>query len=223
MTDVTRVNLLRRARRVVLAALAVAVVVPAGAAESTALDAYLQDLKTWSAKFSQDVRDARNERRGTGGGRLIIVRPGKFRWESGLSSASEPAQLMIADGKNLWFLDYDLEQATVKPLEEALPQSPAMLLAGGAGLRTAFKVSVDGRRDGFDWVRVEPTEAESDFSEALFGFRGRELARLVIVDKLGQRSTLSFSDVRRNAPVDPQLVQFKLPEGADLIGTPVKP
>jgi outer membrane lipoprotein carrier protein len=98
-----------------------------------------------------------------------------------------------------------------------------MLLAGGADLKAAFNVQANGKRDSLEWARVLPKDAQSDFREALFGFKGRELARLIIIDKLGQRSTLVFSNVKRNAPVDPQLIQFTLPKGVDLIGTPVAP
>jgi outer membrane lipoprotein carrier protein len=193
------------------------------AAETTALDGYLAGLASWSGDFTQQVLDARGKRVGEGSGRLLIVRPGKFRWESAPAGAASGAQLLVADGRNLWFLDRDLDQATVKPLAEALPQSPAMLLAGGADLRAAFSVTANGRREGLDWVRAVPRAAASDFREALFGFKDRELARLVVVDKLGQRSTLEFSAVRRNAPVDPALTAFVLPPGVDLIGTPVQP
>lgn len=197
---------------------------PAVAAQSTtALDDYLAGLSTWSAQFTQTVTDGSGKRVADGDetGRLIIVRPGKFRWESAPRDTPEAAQLMVADGRNLWFYDADLEQATVKPLDEALSQSPAMLLAGSVALREAFEVSADGRRDGLEWVRARPKNAESDFQEALFGFRGKELARLVAVNKLGQRSTLEFRGVRRNAAVDPKLVQFDPPAGVDVIGKPV--
>lgn len=195
----------------------------APAATSTVLDAYLSGLSTWTANFKQDVVDADGKSMPGGHGKLVIVRPGKFRWESTPDGASEAAQLLIADGRNLWFLDRDLDQATVKPLADALPQSPAMLLAGGADLRDAFSVLADGRRDGLEWVRVQPKDAASDFHEAQFGFHGKELARLVVVDKLGQRSTLRFTDVQRNVPVDPGVTQFVLPQGVDLIGKPVAP
>ena len=56
--------------------------------------------------------------------------PGKFRWESAPEGAEPGAQLLVADGRNLWFMDRDLQQATVRPLDQALPQSPALLLAG---------------------------------------------------------------------------------------------
>jgi outer membrane lipoprotein carrier protein len=192
-------------------------------ADTTALDGYLDGLSTWSATFTQSAVDAGGEAMGKGSGRMVIVRPGKLRWESSPEGSGEAAQLLIADGRNLWFLDRDLDQATVKPLAEEMPQSPLMLLAGGNDLRSAFDVRATGRRDGLDWVRVQPKDAASDFREAQFGFKGRELARLVIVDKLGQRSTLAFANVKRNAPVDPGVMEFVLPEGVDLIGKPVVP
>lgn len=219
-------------RRRMLLALGVAILgavwmvgaMPARAATpGTALDAYLEGLKTWSAAFSQTVVDARGKQVSTGRGRLLIVRPGRFRWESAPEGAGESAQLLVADGRNLWFLDRDLEQVTVKPQSEALPQSPAMLLAGGGELRSAFQVQADGRREGLDWVVARPLDPASDFREARFGFARNELQRLVVVDKLGQRSTLLFTDVKRNAAVDAALVTFTPPPGADLIGKPLAP
>jgi outer membrane lipoprotein carrier protein len=169
------------------------------------------------------VVDARGKQVNTGRGRLLIVRPGRFRWESAPEGAGEAAQLLVADGRNLWFYDRDLDQVTVKPQAEALPQSPAMLLAGGSELRSAFKVSSAARRDGLDWVVAQPIDPASDFREARFGFLRSELQRLVVVDKLGQQSTLVFSGVKRNAVVDAALVTFAPPAGADLIGKPLAP
>jgi outer membrane lipoprotein carrier protein len=196
---------------------------PALAAAQTALDTYVEGLTSWSASFSQRTEDDRGRRLEIKAGKLTIVKPGRFRWEVGPAAGKPPETLMIADGVNLWQLDYDLEQATVKPQTAELGQSPIMLLAGSAELRTLFTVTADGRRDGLDWVKVVPKQPESDFREASFGFKGRELSRLVFTDKLGGRTTLTFSDVRRNDAVDPALLRFTKPEGVDLIGTPVTP
>lgn len=203
--------------------LACGVSLHATAADSTALDGYLAGMNTWSATFTQATLDAKGKPGSGGHGKLVIVRPGKLRWESTPDGASEAAQLVVVDGRNVWTLDRDLDQATVKPVANALSQSPLMLLAGRAELRAAFTVQADGKRDGLDWVRVLPKDAASDFREAQFGFKGTELARFVVVDKLGQRSTLSFRDVKRNAAVDPAATEFKLPAGVDLIGKPVAP
>jgi outer membrane lipoprotein carrier protein len=193
------------------------------AAETTALDGYLAGLSTWSASFTQSAVDARRKAVAGGRGKLLIVRPGKFRWEFAPDGASDAAQLLVADGRNLWFQDRDLDQVTVTPLDQAPAQSPVMLLAGGADLRAAFTVQANVRRDDLDWVRVMPKDAAADFREVLFGFKGKELARLVIVDKLGVSATLVFKDVKRNAPVEPGATEFVPPPGVDLIGTPVKP
>lgn len=212
-----------RALRFVLASLVLATLaLPSRAAEApTVLDRYLDGLSTWSATFRQSVTDARGRQLGDGDGRLLIVRPGKFRWESTPAGADPGAQLLVADGRNLWFYDRDLEQVTVRALSEALPQSPAMLLAGGSELRSAFDLRSDGKREGLDWVKVIPRDPGSDFREVSFGFQGTQLTRMVVVDRLGQRSVLRFGDVRRNQPVDPALVTFTPPAGADVIGTPL--
>jgi outer membrane lipoprotein carrier protein len=216
---------MNRLRRVALLCLLISAgpLCVAAAADSTALDGYLAGLSTWSADFRQVTVDAKGKSGAGQSGRLVIVRPGKFRWESSPDGAGEGAVLLIADGRNLWSLDRDLDQATVKPQAEVLTQSPAMLLAGGADLRGDFGVQANGRRDGMDWVRAQPRDAASDFREFLFGFKGKELARLVVVDKLGQRATLNFTNVKRNVPVDPSVTEFKLPQGVDLIGKPVTP
>ena len=197
------------------------VVLPAAAAApGNALERYVSDLRTGSADFRQIVVDPGGRMVGDGTGRLVIVRPGKFRWESSPAGAPSGAQLLIADGRNLWFLDRDLDQATVKPLDDALPQSPAMLLAGGADIAAAFEQRSLGRRDGFEWIEVRPRDARSDFREARFAFQSGQLSRLVVLDKLGQRSELRFTAVKKNAPVDPELLRFELPAGVYLIGTP---
>jgi outer membrane lipoprotein carrier protein len=192
----------------------------------TPLDGYLAGLTTWSADFtqSQTAKDSRGRETESeaGRGRLIIVRPGKFRWEFAPVGATDGAQLMVADGRDLWSLDRDLLQATRRPLTDALQQAPVMLLAGDVSLQASYNIESKGPNKGLEWARVIPKDKQSDVREALFGFRGKELARLEIVDKLGQRTTLVFSNVKRNAAVDAKLMQFTLPPGVDLIGEPVK-
>lgn len=208
-----------------LAALAVgAAVFPApAAAAATALDAFLEGLKTWDARFTQTVEDARGRRLGEARGRLLISRPGRFRWELAPGNGPEAGQLLVADGRNLWFLDRDLDQVTVKPVTEALSQSPAMLLSGTGDVRAAFEVESDGRADGLDWVRVKPRDADGDFRQARLGFRGNALERMQLEDKLGQRTSLMFDKAVRNGAVAAEELRFTVPPGADVIGTPLPP
>jgi outer membrane lipoprotein carrier protein len=131
-------------------------------------------------------------------------------------------QLMVSDGRNLWFLDRDLEQVTVKPVDAALSATPAMLLSGTVDVRKNFNLTSAGARDGFDWVLVEPHGADADFRDALFGFAGGDLKRMILEDKLGQTATIIFDRIERNGPVTPQETSFTPPKGTDVIGTPRK-
>src|SRR5687767_3700173 len=140
----------------------------AAASSQTPLDKYLAGMKTLRSEFTQTVTDGRGEQMQQANGKLLIVRPGRFRWE--LTPAGNPnAQLMIADGKNLWFYDPDLEQVSVKPAT-VLTATPASLLSGAGDIRALFTVSAAGKRDGFDWVKVVPKQADADFREAQLGF-----------------------------------------------------
>lgn len=192
------------------------------AAAQTPLDSYLAQLKTLRAEFSQTVTDSKGREVQAATGKLTIVRPGKFRWELTPRSAagSESPQLMVADGRNLWFYDRDLEQVSVKPAASALTATPAGLLSGEGDVRQWFDVSDDGRRDGFAWVKAVPKQNDADIREALLGFAGADLRRMVIRDKLGQTVRLDFLASERNANVAEADVQFSPPAGADVIGTP---
>jgi outer membrane lipoprotein carrier protein len=205
---------------------------PAGAqaqASKTALDVYLTNLKTLRAEFSQTVNDGRGDSVQRAQGKLVIVRPGKFRWEltpqnagNNAGSVAAAPQLMIADGKNLWFYDADLEQVSVKPAAAALTATPASLLSGDGNFRDIFRATAAGKRDGLSWVKVTPIGADADFREVQVGFAGSgaELRRMVLKDKLGQTVTLEFRTSARNQPVADAEVSFTPPAGADVIGTP---
>lgn len=190
------------------------------ASRSTVLDRYLDGLKTLRVDFAQISTDARGRETQRATGILTVVRPGRFRWE--LTPAdSDATQLMVADGRNLWFYDRDLEQVSVRPAESALTATPATLLSSTGDLRTVFKVAAGGRADGLEWVVVTPIATDADFREARLGFVRDELRQMVLKDKLGQTSTLAFAKAERNGTVPESAVTFVPPAGADVIGTPV--
>jgi outer membrane lipoprotein carrier protein len=193
----------------------------ADAPSSTPLDAYFNGLTTLRASFTQTVKDAKGKDVDRTTGTLVVQRPGKFRWETN-AKAGGPGQLLVADGKNVWFFDRDLEQVTVKPADAALSSTPAMLLSGATNLRDTFTLTAAGKREGLDWVLVEPKRPEADFRRALFGFSDKTLQRMIIDDRLGQTANIDFASVTRNAPVAPDEVSFTPPAGADVIGTPAK-
>jgi outer membrane lipoprotein carrier protein len=228
-TEVARpAHLPRKARaRLLAAAWLLPALAAGGAAQAatTPLDSYLDGLRTLRARFQQILVDAKGREIDRATGTLIVARPGKFSWEihpQRTGSGGGAGQLMVCDGTNLWFLDRDLEQVTVKPVDAALSATPAMLLSGVADLHKSFSITPAGQRQGLEWVLVEPRGAEADFRSALFGFAHRDLKRMILEDKLGQTATVSFEKIERNAPVAPAEVSFTPPAGTDVIGTPRK-
>jgi outer membrane lipoprotein carrier protein len=191
----------------------------------TALDGFLQNLKTMRAEFSQVVTDGSGRQVQQAAGTLVIVRPGRFRWELTPDGAGATAQLMISDGRNLWFYDRDLEQVSVRPADSALTATPASLLSGNGDIRELFTVKTleknQARKDGLEWVSVTPRNADADFREARLAFAGSDLKRMDLKDKLGQTVELEFRVSRRNVPVAEAEVIFTPPAGADVIGTPL--
>jgi outer membrane lipoprotein carrier protein len=197
-------------------------------AAHTVLDTWLGGLKSLRAQFTQTVKDAQGHQTDQTSGELLVLRPGRFRWESHEVAAASSAatadsgQVLIADGRNVWFYDRELQQVTVKPVDAALSATPIMLLSGGAAVRQAFEISDAGDKDGLSWLRVKPRGSDADFRQAVLGFAGTELKQMILEDKLGQEATLTFSRSQRNAPVAVAEVSFTPPQGVDVIGTPQK-
>jgi outer membrane lipoprotein carrier protein len=218
----------RRTLLSLLCAFGLGLSVTAGYADDTphtALDTWLSGLKSLRAQFTQTIKDAQGHQTDQTSGELLVLRPGRFRWDSHAipatgSAPTDSGQVLIADGRNVWFYDRDLQQVTVKPVDTALSATPLMLLSGGAEVRSAFEISDAGAKEGLSWVRVKPRSKDADFRQAVLGFAGGELKQMILEDKLGQDATLVFSRSERNAPVAVAEVTFTTPKGVDVIGTP---
>ena len=147
-------------------------------------------------------------------GKLYLQKPGKFRWDY-----SEPSeQLILADGKQIWFYDKDLQQANVRDMDASLANTPAVLLSGGGSLSSQFDVTALPPSDGLEWYQLIPKHPDTDFQLVRIGFRNGELASMFLADKLNQVTQLTFTNPKRNAKLAPDLFTFVPPPGVDVIG-----
>jgi len=178
------------------------------------VERYLSSVTTWSADFDQTIDDESGKTLRSASGHLTLQRPGKFRWDY-----QKPAeQLVLADGKKLWFYDKDLQQANVRDMSAALANTPATLLAGGAALGSQFDIKALPATEGLEWFQLIPKTANSDFQAVRIAFSKGELVRMLLADKLNQVTSLKFSATRRNVALPANQFSFTPPPGVDVIG-----
>jgi len=200
-----------------LAALALpALAAPSGDAAALArLEQGLAKLQSVRAEFVQDLLNKDGTSAEHAAGTLYLKKPGRFRWDY-----SQPKQLIVCDGTDLWLYDPELEQATVKRVRDTLSQTPAMLLSGEAKVQDGFRVKDGGSAAGLDWIVLTPKADDTDFREIRLGFAGDLLRRLEFADKLNQRTAIELKRLERNVEIPEALFKFIAPPGVDVIGTP---
>lgn len=178
------------------------------------VEGFLQGLQSLQAQFKQTLTDRNGQTVEQASGTLAIRRPNRFRWDY-----REPnEQLIVADGARIWLYDADLEQVTVRKLDDTLSATPAMLLSGQGNLEQNFEVTQTSQEGGVFWVRMQPKRDDTDFKWVRLGFDGATLKFMELADKLGQTTHLEFAQLERNPTLDPSRFTFTVPPGADVIG-----
>ncbi len=204
--------LIDRLRPLLVAAALLGVPLAAQADALAALQAFVRDARTGSAEFTQTVTTPDGSRRRTSSGTFEFSRPNRFRF----SYTAPFEQLIVADGQRLWVYDPDLNQVISRKQSSALSATPAALLAG-AQIERDFTLSAEPARDGLEWVKAVPKQADGGFESLRIGFRNGELAAVDITDSLGQRSLLQFRELKLNRPLPADRWVFTVPKGADVI------
>ena len=199
-----------------------------GVAHASSLDALAVFLKTTQsgrADFTQVVTSPAKPdqavRSKTSVGSFAFVRPVRFRFDY-----QKPfPQTIIADGQTLWLYDADLAQVTARKQAQALASTPAALIATAAelgALQKEFIWQAEPDANGLQWVQATPKSRDSALQSVRIGLRveaqGTALAKLDILDALGQRSVLSFERFEIN-PANLGVAQFNFvpPKGVDVV------
>ena len=174
---------------------------------------FLTGVTTLRADFRQRVIDSRQQLVEDSAGRVLMQRPGRFRWDY-----QQPhARAIVADGQKLWLYEADLDQVIIRQLEDGIGDTPAALLTGRQDVLERFTISKSWQADGIQWVALAPKAADADFAAVRLAFDGPKLVNLELDDRLGQQTRLDFSRVELNPRLDEQSFRFDVPHGADVI------
>lgn len=203
-----------------------ATVASAGGLKS--LETFVKTVKTGQAEFTQVVtspaREGQAPKVKSSSGQFEFSRPNRFRFDY----AKPFVQTIVADGQTLWLHDVDLNQVTARKQAAVLGSTPAALIASAAdvqALQADFVLTDAPDKDGLQWVLATPKSNDGQLQSVRVGFRTTAdaaaatstLEVLEILDSFGQRSVLTFRQMKLNPALAASAFAFKPPAGADLI------
>lgn len=178
------------------------------------LNNFYKFIRTYQAQFDQELVDAKGKVLQKATGTFYLARPDRFRWDYD----APQEQRIVADGKKVWVYDVDLEQVTVRNMDDALGTTPAHLLSSKTPINRNFTLRETGEREGLHWVELTPRIKDTTFEKMRLGFNATDLAAMELVDGMGQVTKLRFTRVVRNPGLGNTLFQFTPPKGVDVIG-----
>ena len=177
------------------------------------LEAFQANVQGMEARFRQQVMDANRKVLEDASGSVVMQRPGQFRW----NYQAPFERVIVADGEKVWLYEADLDQVTIRRLSAGIGATPAALLTGKDTVLKYFDVGKSWVEEGMAFVRLTPKSTDAEFAGVTLGFKGAELRRMLLDDRLGQQTRIDLSRLRINPRLSPELFRFKTPPGADVI------
>jgi outer membrane lipoprotein-sorting protein len=176
-----------------LAAPLLAAAAPAPAPELAQVQQHLKTVTTMTADFTQEDRNGR-----VVAGKMTLKQPGKirFQYEKGVP------QLIVADGKSLYFIDYQVRQVQRWPIGN----SPLAVLLDPARMDryATLKPTADSRVvsvEVHDSKHPEYGRITMVFQKDASAPGGLKLQGWVALDSQNNRTTIRLSGQRFNAAV----------------------
>ena len=176
------------------------------------LESFLSSTTSLTAEFKQVTLSENGQPGKTSHGVFYLSRPGKFRW-----NYSKPfVQEIVSNKGKVWFYDADLEQVTIKQIDDSVGSTPALLLSGDVALKENYILKKQGVDEGLQWVKLSPKNEDSGFNYILIGLDKKGLAGMELKDNFGQLTRIYFSNVKKNIKLDDKLFEFTAPKGVDI-------
>lgn len=173
----------------------------------------LEKSQTLTGRFSQMTLDGSGTQLQETTGEMTLQRPGQFNWHTD----APQEQLMVSDGKKVSLWDPDLQQVTIKTLDQRLTQTPALLLSGDVSkISESFDITAKEAGGVLDFT-LKPKSKDTLFDNLRLSFRNGLINDMQLVDNVGQRTNILFTGVKANEPVPAGKFQFQVPKGADVI------
>lgn len=209
-----------RIRTLLAAALLCWATLPARADGLKALESFLRESNAARAEFTQVVTSPTRAgeakpRQRSSNGRFVFQRPDRFRFDY----LKPFEQVIVADGRQLWLHDVDLNQVTVRAQKDVLGSTPAAIIAAAPIWPRCAAVSSCAalpRPTACNGSKRCRSSATASCARCGWASRARNSV-LDIEDGLGQRSVLRFANWQANPTMRGDEFRFEPPAGADVI------
>jgi len=181
------------------------------------LQRLLGEVKSFSALFVQQTRNGLGEVLQSIKGHMKVEKPGKLRWQT----EGVYEQLVVSNGESLWIYDADLEQVSIKDMNNRLAETPALLLGGDVGaIDDDFIVSQQHSDSQLIFI-LQPKDTSQLFDSLELSFnklaQPQVLQQMIIRDASGQLTEIQFTDAINNPKLDAKLFTFDIPADIDVI------
>ncbi|KJR21686.1 outer membrane lipoprotein carrier protein LolA [Vibrio navarrensis] len=162
----------------------------------------------FSAQFSQTVLSPEGETIMEGEGTVEIARPSLFRWNTTFPDEN----LLVSDGKTLWYYSPFIEQVSIYWQEQATEQTPFVLLTRNrASDWQNYRVEQQGNVFTLSPKAVDSTQGQFqidiDAKGIVNGFN--------VIEQDGQKGLFKFSQVKLGKP-NADRFTFAIPEGVEV-------
>jgi outer membrane lipoprotein carrier protein len=177
------------------------------------LNTFVTTVKSATGFFTQVTRGTQGRDQPEQTGSFAFERPGKFKWV-----VEQPyEQHIVADGKRVFQYDPDLAQVTVRSINQIIGASPAAILFGSSALEQTFHLTMLSEREGLQWLRAKPRNADAGFSQVDIGLKDNLPVRIELLDAFGQMTQVCLSGIRLNPPLASSEFEFTPPKGVDVV------
>lgn len=177
----------------------------------TTLIAKLATIEFFSGDFTQQVFDTDHKLIQQGAGTMVVKKPNKVHWQT----VTPEESLIVSDGETLWLYDPFIEQASAFSLENAVVNTPILLLTNESkDVWLDYHIS-EPVKNTFKVV-AKNTQSQSQIESLFIEFSDVNLSdinTITINDITGQRSEISLKNTNYTTQPKAELFNFVVPEG----------
>jgi outer membrane lipoprotein carrier protein len=190
---------------------------PSATQIAAALQAKYDQVRDFSADFTQQYESGVLKRKLTERGKVQVKKPGKMRWDY----AEPEKKVFVSDGSQIYLWVPADNQVTTSPVPKQDEATTAVLfLVGKGNLTRDFTVTfVPDTPAGTFGLRLEPKLPERDYDwlQLVVDHQTLQIRTLMAADRQGGQSTFSFSNFKENIGIPDSTFAFKIPRGADVV------